>query len=143
VEAPRTKETRASWITTPEGTAKSAHQLVVDHSERDSALLDALRRSGYFDVQMDRLAAGDYLVNGEVLVERKTIRDLASSPWGHRPGSIATASFTSGAALVGSASTRADCRGAGGGARARINRRLYAGGSDRIDRRQAQEGVTR
>jgi ERCC4-type nuclease len=74
---PTTKKTRASGITTPRG-PNSVHQLTVDHSERDSALLDALRRSGYFDVQMDRLAAGDCLVNGEVLVERKTIRDLAA-----------------------------------------------------------------
>lgn len=56
-----------------------AHQLAVDHSERNSALLDAVGRSGWFDVQMVRLATGDYLVNGEVLVERKTIRDLAAS----------------------------------------------------------------
>ena len=55
------------------------HQLVVDHSERDSVLLDEVHRSGWFDVRMDRLAAGDYLVNGEVLVERKTIRDLVAS----------------------------------------------------------------
>ena len=75
----RTKETRASRITTPEGTPNSVHQLVVDHSERHSALLDAVRRSGCFDVRMDRLATGDYLVNGEVLVERKTILDLAAS----------------------------------------------------------------
>lgn len=74
-----TKETRASRITTPQGTPKSVHQLTVDHSERDSALLDAVRRRGWFDVQMDCLATGDYLVNGEVLVERKTIRDLAAS----------------------------------------------------------------
>jgi ERCC4-type nuclease len=79
MDARRTKELRASRITTSEGTPNSVHQLVVDHSERPSALLDAVRRSGWFDVQMDRLATGDYLVNGEVLVERKTIRDLAAS----------------------------------------------------------------
>ena len=76
---PTTKETRASGITTPQGTPNSVHQLTVDHSERDSVLLDAVRRCGWFDVQMDRLATGDYLVNDEVLVERKTIRDLAAS----------------------------------------------------------------
>lgn len=38
-----------------------------------------MRRSGWFDVRMARLATGDYLVNGEVLVERKTIRDLVAS----------------------------------------------------------------
>jgi ERCC4-type nuclease len=55
------------------------HQLAVDHSEHHSALLDEVRRSGWFDVRMDRLATGDYLLNGEVLVERKTIRDLVAS----------------------------------------------------------------
>ena len=66
----RANEWRASRITTSEGTPKMAHQLAVDHSERNSALLDAVGRSGWFDVQMVRLATGDYLVNGEVLVER-------------------------------------------------------------------------
>jgi hypothetical protein len=42
-------------------------------------LLDAVRRSGWFAVRMERLAPGDYLVNGEVLVERKTIRNLVAS----------------------------------------------------------------
>ena len=55
------------------------HQLHVDHSERQSALLDALQRGGTFDVQMVRLATGDYLINNEVLIERKTIGDFAMS----------------------------------------------------------------
>jgi DNA excision repair protein ERCC-4 len=76
---PTAKETRASGITTSRGTPNSVHQLTVDHSERDSAFLDAVRRSGWFDVQMDRLATGDYLVDGEVLVERKSVRDFAAS----------------------------------------------------------------
>ena len=75
----RAERVSSSRITTPEGTPKSVHQLVVDHSERHSALLHAVRGSGWFDVQMDRLATGDYLVNGEVLVERKTISDLTAS----------------------------------------------------------------
>lgn len=62
-----------------EGAPQSVHRLVVDHSERHSALLDAVRRTGWCDVQMGRLATGDYLVDGQVLVERKTIRDLAAS----------------------------------------------------------------
>ena len=66
-------------MTTSRGIPESVHQLVVDHSERDSALLDAIRRSGWFDVRMERLATVDYLLNGEVLVDRKTIRDLVAS----------------------------------------------------------------
>lgn len=62
-----------------QGTTDSVHQLAVDHSERHSALLGAVRRCGWFDVRMARLATGDYLVSGEVLVERKTIRDLVAS----------------------------------------------------------------
>lgn len=55
------------------------HRLQVDHSERQAALLDAARRSGTFDVQMVRLTTGDYLINDEVLIERKTIADFAAS----------------------------------------------------------------
>ena len=73
------KESRVSRITTSDGTPGSVHELVVDHSECHSGLLVAVRASRCFDVQMDRLATGDYLVNGEVLVERKTISDLAAS----------------------------------------------------------------
>jgi ERCC4-type nuclease len=73
-----TRRTKASSIATSASTLDFLHRLVVDHSERQSALVDAVRRSGWFDVQMDRLATGDYLVSAEVLVERKTIRDLAA-----------------------------------------------------------------
>jgi len=79
MDAQRMKDWRVSPITTPQRTPDPVHQLVVDHSERHAALLDAVRRSGWFDVRMDHLAAGDYLMNGEVLVERKTIRDLVAS----------------------------------------------------------------
>src|SRR5438128_12506866 len=37
------------------------HQLHVDYSERQSALVDAVWRSGTFDVRMVCLATGDYL----------------------------------------------------------------------------------
>ena len=56
MDARRTKAWRASRITRSGGTPTSLHQLAVDHSERHSALLGAVRRSGWFDVQMDRLA---------------------------------------------------------------------------------------
>jgi DNA excision repair protein ERCC-4 len=62
-----------------QGAPDSVHQLAVDHSERHSALLGAVRRSGRLDVRMARLASGDYRVNSEVLVERNTIRDLVVS----------------------------------------------------------------
>lgn len=55
------------------------HQLHVDYSERQSALLDAVHRSGTFDVRMVRLATGDYLIDNEVLIERKTVEDFAAS----------------------------------------------------------------
>lgn len=55
------------------------HQVAVDHSEGRSALLDAVRRNGAFDVQMAHLATGDYLINNEVLIERKSGADFAVS----------------------------------------------------------------
>jgi len=51
------------------------HQLHVDYSDRPSALLDAVQRSGTFHVRMVRLANGDYLIDNEVLIERKTMAD--------------------------------------------------------------------
>jgi ERCC4-type nuclease len=55
------------------------HQILVDQSEGQSALLDAVQRSGTFDVRMVRLATGDYLIDNHVLVERKTVGDFAAS----------------------------------------------------------------
>ena len=55
------------------------HRIQVDHSEREAPLLELLRRSGDFDVRIVRLTAGDYLINDEVLIERKTIADFAAS----------------------------------------------------------------
>ena len=56
-----------------------AHRLSVDHSERHSTLLEAARRSGAFNVRMVHLGTGDYLIDDEVLVERKTIGDFVAS----------------------------------------------------------------
>ena len=53
--------------------------LQVDHSERRARLLDLVQHSETFDVQMVRLDVGDYLIDGGVLVERKTYADLAVS----------------------------------------------------------------
>lgn len=59
--------------------AGQLHRLDVDHSEHQAALLDVVRRGGAFDVQMVRLPTGDYLIDDEVLIERKTIGDFAAS----------------------------------------------------------------
>jgi ERCC4-type nuclease len=55
------------------------HRHSVDHSERHSALLEAARRSGAFDIRMVHLDTGDYLIDDEVLVERKTLGDFVAS----------------------------------------------------------------
>jgi DNA excision repair protein ERCC-4 len=55
------------------------YRLVVDHSERSAPLLDLARQSDVFNVQMVRLEAGDYVIDGGVLVERKTYADFAAS----------------------------------------------------------------
>lgn len=61
------------------GVAPGRYNLLVDHSERSAPLLALARQSGVFDVQLTRLEAGDYLVEGGVLVERKTYADFAAS----------------------------------------------------------------
>jgi DNA excision repair protein ERCC-4 len=55
------------------------HRLCVDHSERDARLLEVIRQEGTFDLQMVQLRAGDYLIDDEVLVERKTVANFATS----------------------------------------------------------------
>lgn len=54
-------------------------RLHVDHAERQSVLFDAVQRSGAFDVRVLRLVTGDYLIDREVLIERKTVADFARS----------------------------------------------------------------
>jgi ERCC4-type nuclease len=55
------------------------HQLRVDLSERNAAVLDLARECDDFDVQMVRLPIGDYLIESGVVVERKTYGDFATS----------------------------------------------------------------
>lgn len=55
------------------------HRIQVDHSERAAPLLELLRQSDDFEVQLARLTVGDYLIDDEVLIERKTIADFAAS----------------------------------------------------------------
>ena len=59
--------------------ADQHHRVQVDHSEGDAVLLKLIRECGAFDVQMVRLAAGDYLIDDEILVERKTMADFSAS----------------------------------------------------------------
>jgi DNA excision repair protein ERCC-4 len=53
--------------------------LRVDFSERNTQLLDLVRRCDEFDVQMARLAVGDYYIDDGVIIERKTYADFATS----------------------------------------------------------------
>jgi len=53
--------------------------LRVDHAERKAALLALVRTCEEFDVRVERLAVGDYLIGGGILVERKTYADFAIS----------------------------------------------------------------
>ena len=55
------------------------HRIQVDYSERQAPLLELLRQSGAFDARIVRLTVGDYLINDEVLIERKTIADFSAS----------------------------------------------------------------
>src|SRR5260370_622004 len=55
------------------------HQIHVDHSEKESAFLGVVQRSGDFDVRMVRLTTGDYLIDNEALIERKTVADFVAS----------------------------------------------------------------
>lgn len=55
------------------------HQLRVDFSERNAAVLDLARACDDFDVQMVHLPVGDYLIDSGVVVERKTYADFATS----------------------------------------------------------------
>ena len=55
------------------------HRIRVDHSERAAPLLELLRQSDDFEVRLGRLTVGDYFIDDEVLIERKTIADFAAS----------------------------------------------------------------
>jgi len=57
----------------------SVHQVLVDHSESRSVLLAAMRRSGAFEIGMVNLTTGDYLIDNEVLIERKSAADFAAT----------------------------------------------------------------
>jgi len=50
-----------------------------DDRERGAGVIRALRERGDVSVTVRRLALGDYMVDGRLLVERKTVRDFAVS----------------------------------------------------------------
>lgn len=53
--------------------------LILDDRERSSPLPALLAQTGVFDIEVRRLAVGDYLVDGRLLFERKTLPDLVLS----------------------------------------------------------------
>lgn len=65
----------------PQAVSERARRYVlrVDFSERNAALPDLARQCGEFDVRMEHLAVGDYLIDGGIAVERKTYADFAIS----------------------------------------------------------------
>lgn len=58
---------------------RAPYRLRVDFSERHAALVDLLRRSEEFDVQMAHLEIGDYAIEESVVIERKTHADFVTS----------------------------------------------------------------
>lgn len=56
-----------------------AYRLRVDFAEQNAALLALARACDDFDVEMVRLAVGDYSIDDRVVVERKTYADFATS----------------------------------------------------------------
>lgn len=58
---------------------KSQLQIVVDDREQDEALIQCLNEREGVAVTRERLAVGDYCVDGAVLFERKTAADFARS----------------------------------------------------------------
>ena len=59
--------------------AKAPPEIVCDDRERPSGVVDALRQLGDVQVTVRRLKVGDYLIDGRILVERKTFADFALS----------------------------------------------------------------
>lgn len=57
----------------------STFPLVIDDRELRGPMADALAQIGAFDIAVQRLALGDYLVDRALLFERKTLRDLVAS----------------------------------------------------------------
>jgi len=56
----------------------TTHHIVVDDRERNMAVVTALENQGA-EIEIGRLRVGDYKVDDRLLVERKTVSDLAQS----------------------------------------------------------------
>ncbi len=54
-------------------------QIVVDDRERSSGAVPELEKLGRVVIKIERLAVGDYCVDGAVVIERKTAADFAQS----------------------------------------------------------------
>jgi DNA excision repair protein ERCC-4 len=74
----RDGESATAW-TDPAVMPPRRHQLRVDLSERNAAVLRLARECEDFDVQMVQLPIGDYFIDSGVVVERKTYADFAIS----------------------------------------------------------------
>lgn len=57
----------------------SSFQIVVDDREQSEVLLRTLRDTADTEVHVRRLPVGDYVLDGRLVVERKTLRDFAVS----------------------------------------------------------------
>lgn len=53
--------------------------VIADDRERDSGVIKALQEYNEVNIQIDRLRTGDFIVDGRLLFERKTLPDLAYS----------------------------------------------------------------
>ena len=53
--------------------------IYADHREENSGIIAELRKKESLDVQTKQLDMGDFLLSNEVIVERKTIKDLLQS----------------------------------------------------------------
>ena len=59
--------------------SKDAMEIIADDREQSSGLLEAFSAFDNISLRVERLALGDYLIDGRLLVERKTISDLVVS----------------------------------------------------------------
>jgi ERCC4-type nuclease len=55
-------------------------QIVVDDRERPSGMVAELEKAGKAVVRVEHLLVGDYCVDGAVLIERKTARQISPNP---------------------------------------------------------------
>lgn len=62
-----------------DGMRTRPHRLCVDLCERHAALFDLVQKSADFEAHLEPLTVGDYLIDGGVIVERKTYADFATS----------------------------------------------------------------